>query len=239
MHRATPVRSSPAIADRIWQIVPGPLRKLMRSQSGRRLVRFAPAAVLALGATQLTFFVCQLLNVSAGKAGAAGWLAGAAVSYVVSRWAWERKGRPHLLKETLPFVVISVCVGLALTGASKLGSYEARALGLHGIEKVVFAQAFYLGANCVTFVIRFLIFHYVLFADRGSAAGASGRGRPSRSGPAAAGSGADFPEAAVPTTGPLAMARSVTEPGSRRSSRARRLRSRSQVPSTTRMKLKA
>lgn len=234
MHRATPVRASPPIADRIWRIIPGPLRKVMRSQSGRRLVRFAPAAVLALGATQLTFFVCQILNVSAGKAGAAGWFAGAAVSYVVSRWAWERKGRPHLLKETLPFVVISVCVGLALTGASKLGSAEARALGLHGIDKVVFAQAFYLAANCVTFVIRFLIFHYVLFADRGSSAGASETGRPPRSGP-----GTDFPGAAVPTTGPLAMAPSATEPDSRRSSRTRRLRSRSQVPSTTRTNIRA
>lgn len=239
MHRAAPVRASPAMADRIWRIVPGRLRKLMRSQSGRRLVRFAPAAVLALAATQLTYFICQLLNVSAGKAGAAGWFAGAAVSYMVSRWAWERKGRPNLLKETLPFVAISVCVGLVLTGASKLGSYEARALGLHGIEKVVFAQAVYLAANCVTFVIRFLIFHYVLFADRGSAAGTSGRGRPPRSGPAAADSGPDFPGAAVPTTGPLAMAPSAGEPGSRRSSRTRRLRSRSQVPSTTRTKLKA
>ena len=170
MHHAAPARGLPAIAGSMWHLLPGPLRKLLRSQGGRRLVRFAPAAVLALGATQLTYFVCQLLNVTAGIAGAAGWFAGAVVSYLVSRWAWERKGRPHLLKETLPFVCISICVGIALTGASKLAAHEARVLGLHGAEKVVFAQALYLAANCVTFVIRFLIFHYLLFADRGSAA---------------------------------------------------------------------
>jgi putative flippase GtrA len=232
MHRAPP--ASPAIADTMWRVIPGPARKLLRSQSGRRLVRFAPAAVLALGATQLTYLICQLLNVTAGKAGAAGWFAGAAVSYVVSRWAWERKGRPNLLKETLPFVAVSICVGVALTGASKIAGAEAHALGLHGFEKVAFAQAAYLAANCVTFVIRFLIFHYVLFADRGSAAGAASEtGRPSRSDPAV-GSGAP-----APGTGPFAMAPSAAHPGAPRPSRARRLRSRSQVPSTTRMKLNA
>jgi putative flippase GtrA len=158
---------SPKITNAIWRMVPGPLRAKLRSQGGRRLVRFAPAAVLALLATQLTYFILQLLHVTAGVAGAAGWFAGAAVSYLVSRWAWERKGRPHLLKETLPFVAVSLCVGVILTSASKFAHYEARVLGLHGFDEVLFAQGLYLAANCGTFIIRFLIFHYLLFADRG------------------------------------------------------------------------
>ena len=159
---------SPKMTEAAWGMVPGPLRRKLRTGGGRRLVRFAPAAVLALCATQLTYFICQIAHVTAGIAGAAGWLAGAAVSYVVSRWAWERKGRPHLIKETLPFWLISLCVGAVLTGTSKLAHYEARALGLHGAKEVAFAQGLYLAANCLTFVIRFLIFHYVLFADRAS-----------------------------------------------------------------------
>jgi putative flippase GtrA len=171
------------ITETLWRMVPGPLRRRLRSEGGRRLVRFAPAAVLALCATQITYLICQIAGVTAGLAGAAGWFAGVAVSYVVSRWAWERKGRPHLLKETLPFVGISLCVGVVLTLTSKLAHQEARVLGLHRIEEVVFAQGLYLLANCVTFVIRFVIFHYVLFADRsarlagpaGDAAGGAAR----------------------------------------------------------------
>jgi putative flippase GtrA len=159
---------SPKMTEAAWGMLPGPLRRKLRTGGGRRLVRFAPAAVLALCATQLTYLICQIAHVTAGIAGAAGWLAGAAVSYVVSRWAWERKGRPHLIKETLPFWMISLCVGAVLTGTSKLAHYEARVLGLHGAKEVAFAQGLYLAANCVTFVLRFLIFHYVLFADRGS-----------------------------------------------------------------------
>src|SRR5215472_19111603 len=146
---------SPKIIDAVWRMIPGLLRRRLRSHGGRRLIRFAPAAVLALCATQLTYFILQLANVTAGIAGATGWFAGATVSYLVSRWAWERKGRPHLLKETLPFVSISLCVGVILTSTSKLAHYWARELGLHGAKEVLFAQGLYLLANCLTFVIRF------------------------------------------------------------------------------------
>lgn len=226
--RAARVPDLPALADRLWRAVPGPLQRRLRSEGGRRLIRFAPAAVLAFGATQLTYLVLQLLNVTLGLAGAAGWLAGAVVSYAVSRWAWERRGRPHLLKETLPFVAISVCVGIALTSASKLAGYEARVLGLHGLEKVVFAQGLYLAANCVTFVIRFLIFHYVLFAERGPAVPGAAGASPAPDDPAA-GPGAE----------PVAVSPLAGRPDARRSSRARRLRSLSQVRRTTLTKLRA
>jgi putative flippase GtrA len=175
---------SPKIIDAAWRMIPGPLRRRLDSHGGRRLIRFAPAAVLALCATQLTYFVLQVANVTAGIAGAAGWFAGATVSYLVSRWAWERRGWPHLLKETLPFVSISICVGIILTLTSKLATEQARDLGLHGLQKVLFAQGLYLAANCVTFVIRFMIFHYVLFNDRGPKPGTSGPEPSLRSGPA-------------------------------------------------------
>jgi len=167
---------SPKIVEAAWSVVPAPLRRRLRTGGGRRLIRFAPAAVLALCATQLTYLICDLAHVTAGFAGAIGWLAGAAVSYVASRWAWERKGRPQLLRETLPFWAISLGVGVVLTLTSKFAHAEARSLGLHRWQEVLFAQGLYLAANCVTFVIRFLIFHYFLFADRGAEAAVRGSG---------------------------------------------------------------
>lgn len=151
--------------------LPEGLRRRFRSEGAKRLLRFAPAAVLALAATQITFFVCtNILHTTGGISGAAGWLAGAAVSYGVSRWAWERKGRPSLLKETLPFVAISLVVGVILTETSHFASVIANDHGMHGLGRAVFLQGIYLAANGVTFLMRFLIFHYLLFADRRSGA---------------------------------------------------------------------
>jgi putative flippase GtrA len=155
----------------LWRIVPAPLRSKLRTTLVKRFVRFAPAAVCAVAATQITYLICLgPAHLTAGISGAAGWLAGAAVSYLISRWAWERKGKPHLVKETLPFVAVSIGAGVILTLASKLGNQAALSMGLHDPARLIVADVFYFGANCLTFALRFLIFHYVLFADRGSAA---------------------------------------------------------------------
>ncbi len=157
----------PRITDALWRVVPGPLQTRLRSTVAKRFVRFAPAALCAVAATQITYIICLgPANLTAGVAGFAGWFAGAAVSYVISRWAWERKGRPHLLKETLPFVAVSIGAGIILTLASKFGNGVAKDMGLDGAARVLVADLFYFTANCLTFALRFLIFHFVLFADR-------------------------------------------------------------------------
>src|SRR5258708_32923913 len=147
--------------------LPESLRRRAGSPGAKRLLRFAPAAALALATTQITYFICFSVLAMTGRAsGAAGWLAGAAVSYGVSRWAWARTGRPRVFRETLPFLAVSVVVGSVLTEASHFGYREAVALGLHGAAHDAFVQGFYLAANCFTFATRFVIFHFVLFADR-------------------------------------------------------------------------
>jgi putative flippase GtrA len=131
------------------------------------MFRFAPAAAVALAASQITYFLCgSVWHLTGRVTGAAGWLAGALVSYLVSRWAWERRGRPRLLAETLPFVAISVATGAVLIEASHRGYLAANALGLHGWAFHLTTQGFYLAANVVTFIARFLIFNFVLFAER-------------------------------------------------------------------------
>ena len=157
----------PRISDALWRIVPAPLERRLRSTVVKRFIRFAPAAFCAVAATQITYIICLgPANLTAGVAGFAGWFAGAAVSYVISRWAWERKGRPHLLKETLPFVAVSIGAGIILTLASKFGNHVAMEMNLDGAARVVVADLFYFAANCLTFAGRFVIFHFILFADR-------------------------------------------------------------------------
>ncbi len=157
----------PRISDALWRVVPAPLQTRLRSTVVKRFIRFAPAAFCAVAATQITYIICLgPAGLTAGVAGFAGWFAGAAVSYVISRWAWERKGRPHLLKETLPFVAVSIGAGIILTLASKFGNHVAMEMGLDGAARVLVADIFYFAANCLTFALRFVIFHFILFSDR-------------------------------------------------------------------------
>jgi putative flippase GtrA len=137
-----------------------------RSTLGIRFGRFAIAAISAFATSEIVYVICASpLRLSSTKATLVGWFSGVVVSYLLSRWAWERKGRPNLLKETLPFCVVSAIVIVILELADKyLGYHPAAWWHLHGTERALYLAVVYGAANLFTFLVRFVFFHYVLFA---------------------------------------------------------------------------
>ncbi len=141
------------------------LSRKARSTLGLRFGRFAVAAISAFVTTEVVLTICAgPLQLSATWASLIAWFSGALVSYVLSRWAWKRKGRPSLLKETLPFWIVSAMVVAILWVATKFAYHAATWLNLTGVERVLFVDLVYGVANLGTFLLRFLFFHYVLFA---------------------------------------------------------------------------
>jgi putative flippase GtrA len=174
------------------------LNRKVRTTLGIRFGRFAVAAIAAFATTEVVLTICAgPLALTATWASIIAWFSGALVSYVLSRWAWKRKGRPNLLKETLPFWIVSAMVIVILTLATKFAYHSAGWLNLTGAERVLYVDLVYGVANIGTFLLRFLFFHYVLFA-----------GSPGRPGPAAA-------EEALASTdpGPDIFAARATDPG--------------------------
>src|SRR6202162_5444477 len=141
------------------------ITRKVRSTLGIRFRRFAVAAASAFVTTEIVLTICAgPLQLTATWASLISWFSGALVSYVLSRWAWTRKGRPSLLRETLPFWVVSAMVVVILTLATKFGYHSSGWLHLRGVERVLYVDAIYGVANVGTFLLRFLFFHYVLFA---------------------------------------------------------------------------
>jgi putative flippase GtrA len=152
-------------------------RAKLRSKVGVRFTRFVVVAAAALTATEIALTLCNgVFHMTSTPAALVSWFCGAVVSYVLSRWAWERKGRPDVLRETVPFWVISAVVIVILTLAVKFAYHSAAWLGLTGIKHVLWVDFIWLVANCFTFLLRFVIFHYVLFAERTTAARAAATG---------------------------------------------------------------
>jgi putative flippase GtrA len=174
------------------------LTRKVRTTLGIRFGRFAVAAIAAFATTEVVLTICAgPLALTATWASIIAWFSGALVSYVLSRWAWKRKGRPNLLKETLPFWIVSAMVIVILTLATKFAYHSAGWMNLTGAKRVLYVDLIYGVANIGTFLLRFLFFHYVLFA-----------GSPGRPGPAAA-------EEALASTdpGPEIFAARATDPG--------------------------
>jgi putative flippase GtrA len=145
------------------------IERRLHTSVGKRFSRFILVAAGAVIASQATLAICLgPIGWTAGRSALSAWLVGAAVSYVLSRWAWERKGKPNLLKETLPFWIVAVGTAIVLTATTKWANQRALAMGLPDNERLMFTASAYFLANCVTFLTRFMIFHYILFRDRGS-----------------------------------------------------------------------
>lgn len=165
------------IAAALLTLLPAPLRRWLRGQTGRRFARFVPVAGASFAATQIVLFVLVLAHLSAGVSGFIGAVVGAGVSYVLSLWAWERKGKQALWTETVPFWLVSVGAWIVLSLAAHYGGVWANVMDAAGLRRAAIINGVAAAANCFTFVARFLIIHYILFADRGaeeSPAGDSG-----------------------------------------------------------------
>lgn len=159
----------------LLRLLPAPIRRKFEGETGRRFARFVLVALAAVVSSQIALIVfLDAAHIGATTSGALAGAVGAAVSYVLSRWAWERKGRPNVLRETLPFWLVSVGAWLILGLSTKLGIHVAASMHLHGVRRQAVVNGVYLAGNCVTFLARFVIFHYVLFADRGSSPAAVG-----------------------------------------------------------------
>jgi len=155
------------IAQAALNFLPAPVASRLGEEGARRFVRFVGAALAAVITSQIVLgLLTGPVNLSAGASGVIAAMVAALVSYLMSRWAWERTGKPDLLRETLPFWVVSLAVWVVLGMTSHFASVWAHSMGYTHLMKHVIVQGAYLLMNCVTFVARFLIFHFVLFAGR-------------------------------------------------------------------------
>jgi putative flippase GtrA len=155
------------LAHAAWRLVPAPIERKLRTEAGTRFTRFAGVAIVAVITSQVVLgLLTGPVNLTAGLSGVLASMSAALVSYLLSRWAWERKGKPDLLRETLPFWVVSIVVWIILGETAHYANVWAHSQGYTHLEKHLVVQGAYFLMNIVTFIGRFIIFHYVLFANR-------------------------------------------------------------------------
>lgn len=153
------------------------------SPIGRVFSRYTIGSVLAAMVSESTLLLVYGLSLLSPRgASVAAWVTGAGVNYVLNRrWAWERRGRAHPVRELLPYwaiAVVSMVVSAWATGVA--GNVGDRLFETHG-PRVMFVGAAFLGVYGLMFIAKFLVFHYVLFADRAESAEPTEPAEPARS----------------------------------------------------------
>ena len=74
-----------------------PLWRRLRTTVGIRFTRFVGVALISLATSVIALTLCNgVFHMTSTPAAIIAWFSGAVVSYVLSRWAWERKGKPDV-----------------------------------------------------------------------------------------------------------------------------------------------
>ncbi|TLF72168.1 hypothetical protein FE391_17390 [Nonomuraea sp. KC401] len=189
------------------------LRGFLRGTLPRIFTRYTLGSVAAAVVSEVTLLVSYGQGLLGAQAAAvAAWALGAVTNYVLARrWAWQRRGRPRVLRELLPFWVTSVTGLLLTTWATGVAHDVGPRLFATDGARVLFVGAVFLGVYGVLFLAKFCFFHYFVFADpRAGSAGEADDDEEADPGDADGPEAMDGPDGAAPR------------------------RSRSQVPSTTR-----
>jgi len=152
-------------AARLIGNVPAPLRSWYDTPGGRKKVRYAMVSVVAVPVGEVGILLgLVVFAMSAGWANVFGNSLGAIPSYYLNRtWVWGKGGRSHLMKEIVPFWVITI-IGVLFAGwvGHVVGGW-AKDHHWGGLGRVVLLLAANLAAFGVLWVAKYVLFNKVLF----------------------------------------------------------------------------
>ena len=124
-----------------------------------KLYRYAAGSVVATVCSEVTFLLLYgPVSASPALASTLGWLAGALPNYWLNRsWTWQRRGRPSLTRELIPYAAIVLgTVALAVVATSIADRALSGAEVSDGL-RVTLVGATFLGVYGVVFVLRFFL----------------------------------------------------------------------------------
>jgi putative flippase GtrA len=124
-----------------------------------KLLRYAGGSVVATVCSEVAFVVLYgLLEVGTTWSSILSWLAGAVPNFWLNRnWAWQRRGRPSLRREVLPYVAIILTTLLLATLLTHLADAWLHHQGVDASLRVALVAAVFLGTYVVVFVLRFFL----------------------------------------------------------------------------------
>jgi len=148
----------------------------------RKVLRYTGGSAVATVCSEVAFLLLYgPLSVGTTWASVLGWLAGAIPNYWLNRsWTWERRGRPSLRGEILPYVAIILITLLIATVVTGWVHGLVEDSGASDTLRWVLVAGSFLGVYIVMFVLRFLLldrlFARLSHAEKAQADGARTEG---------------------------------------------------------------
>jgi len=125
----------------------------------RRLSTYVAGSGVAAVSSEGALLLCYgLLHLSPALSSVLAWLAGAVPNYWLNRsWTWERRGRPSLRREVLPYAAIVLATVALAALATKAVDHWLRDASSSSATRVLLVGGTFLGVYVVMFVLRYLL----------------------------------------------------------------------------------
>jgi putative flippase GtrA len=138
-----------------------------------RLWRYGAGSVVAFITSAVVLFVClSWFELGAITATVIAFFAGAIPNWVLNRrWAWEKRGREGVVRETTLYVVVSVIALVASSAADKFTAVEAAHLR-NELAKSVLVTFAYMFSVVVLTGLKYVAYDRFVFVDRSAPRGA-------------------------------------------------------------------
>lgn len=151
------------------------LRSVTSSRRWGTFLRYAAGSLVATGCSEVVLVSGYgLLGLGPQAAAVVAWVAGAVPNYLLNRrWAWSERDRSPVLRELLPYWVITLgTAALAIAATTAADGVVRRAVGDRG-ERSFLLGLVYLAAYGLVFVVKFVLFDNWVFSAKRSCGGAA------------------------------------------------------------------
>jgi putative flippase GtrA len=124
-----------------------------------KLLRYFTGSVVATICSEVVFVALYgVLGMGTTWSSVLSWLAGAVPNFWLNRnWAWQRKGRPSLRDEVLPYVAIIVATLVLATVLTHATDVWLHHQGVSSSLRVAIVAAVFLGTYVIVFALRFVL----------------------------------------------------------------------------------
>ena len=145
--------------------------KPTRGDAGiHKFIRYSLVSVVAVGISQVVILVCTLaFGFSGVLANTIGCVVSTPASYELNRkWAWGKEGKSHLWREVVPFWGLTLVGFIFSEGTTQWADNMAHSHDVTGLLRSLAIMGASLFAWGVVWIVKFVIFNRLVFAERGS-----------------------------------------------------------------------
>lgn len=139
-------------------------RRLLPSRTiGVRFSKFTAGSIFSTVLSELTLTgLYGIFHSTATVASVAAFIVGAIPNAIINwKWTWSRNGRPSIMREVLPYIVIIVAGGLAATRITSLTDHLLAPLVTNHALRTIALNVAYLFSYALLFVIKFALLNKV------------------------------------------------------------------------------